>query len=521
MRIVNCEHPRYLLSPHTGEMVLCKCGTCATCADSRAKKWITRLDAESAQHKYTYMVTLTYSDDNLPCMFFDESMEYLVCNHDDNLRIPLSELIELCKDEYGEYLEYELEYLRDRLIHPLGLPCICTKDFQNFFKRFNKYCFKHVTGTYENFRYFLAHEYGPTTYRNHVHMLLYFDSDFIAKRFDEILHATWTFGDSDASMVYSSGGRSYAAQYVDRPTHLPSFYKHPSLRQRCQFSKSPSIGSLQILDKEVRFYVDRKPLYRTVWDERSSAYTSLPISRLVTDRLFPKCPEYSKRSHFDRVALYRACEVLPSTDFQEFRESITDLQWLAYRQICNNSESSIAQYIEDLQREVSDSSSFDNSLRRLYRLSKRVIWCARLCGFSVDHYVKHIEDYHNLIDYENLKEMYRFQSEYTQAGHKAADLVCMYPEFSSTLSRLSDPDFGLPAFFRDALSTFGTDSSVSYRDTFDFKSMRFLHNRIYNDSHKRRKANNYRDGKLYRRDPKLSLILKRFQKWHKEISCRP
>lgn len=514
MRIVHCEHPKYILSPYTGEMVLARCGYCATCANSRAKKWIQRLDSESAHHKYTYMVTLTYSDENLPCMFFDDEMEYLVCNHDSTLRVPLLELIELCKDEYGEYLEYELKYLRDRLIHPLGLPCICTKDFQNFFKRFNKYCFKHVTQKYENFRYFLAHEYGPTTYRNHVHLLMWFDDDRICKRFEEILSASWSFGNTDASMVYSSGGRSYAAQYLDRPTHLPSFYLHPCLRQRCQFSKSPSIGSLQILDKDVRHYVDRKPLYRVVWDERSAAYSSLPIMRLVTDRLFPKCPEYSKRSHFDRTCLYRACEVLPSTDFEEFRKSIEDLQWLTYRQIANKSEYSIGRYIENLKLDIKDSSSFDNSLRRLYRMSKLVIWNSRLCGFSVDYYVKQIEDYHLKVDYENLKEMYSFQEEYCKKGNKASDLINMYPEFSQMVFCLSDSDFGLNSFYRSAIATFGVDYPTRLEDTADFKSMMFLHNRIFQDSHKRKKSNAYIDGRLYRHDRKLSKIIKDFQKWH-------
>lgn len=134
MRISSCEHPKLVYSKATDSFVRVACGKCATCCNNRAKRWIDRLDQESQSHRYTFMVTLTYSDDNLPSMFLSDDMEYLESNRQDIERIPLHDLVEMCKDEYGEYLEDDLDYLRSRLIHPLGLPVVCPSDLSKFLK---------------------------------------------------------------------------------------------------------------------------------------------------------------------------------------------------------------------------------------------------------------------------------------------------------------------------------------------------------------------------------------------------
>ena len=242
MRLCTCENPRYVLSPVTGEMIQVACNTCDSCRNLRAKNWITKLDTESRQHKFSYMVNLTYDDEYLPkLMFCEDDPDYLEFVNRSADRIPLQELIDLCKDEFGEYIEEDLKYLRDRLVHPLGIPCIFTKDISDFFKRINKYCFTHITGHYENFRYFCCHEYGPSTFRCHTHMLVWFDDDRIATRFEEILYSCWKLGDCRASSVYSDGGKNYVAQYVNMSCHLPAFYTHSKIRPKGQKTRQTGI----------------------------------------------------------------------------------------------------------------------------------------------------------------------------------------------------------------------------------------------------------------------------------------
>lgn len=516
MRLSNCEHPSLVYSKHTDSYVRVACGKCATCCNTRAKRWINRLDAESQSHRYTFMVTLTYDDEHLPSMFFSDDMEYLVSNRDSIERIPLHDLVELCKDEYGEYLEEDLDYLRSRLAHPLGLPVVCPKDLSNFFKRFNKYCFKHITQHYENFRYFATWEYGPTTYRPHIHLLVWFDDRRIESRFTEILHKTWSFGDSDASAVFSHGGRSYVAQYVNRPTHLPKVYSFPALRQKSQFSKCPSIGTLSILAEELpRFYYEL-PVKRTVWNSTSARFVTIPIDRQVSNRFFPKCPEYCTRSHFERVAIYGATQIIPSSTFRDFRFSLDSIEWCAYRGIASNDELELVSYFKKVRLNAKDNKSLTSTLYRWYSLSKRVVWYSRLLDVSLDEYVSQIEEFWKRMDYENLKSQLQFESDYVANGHSLPDLVHLFPEFSIYITNIiKEPTF-VPDWVSLALQSFNISEFSDIpvlKDTHDFRSMSVLNNMIYRDSHKRKFVNTYRDGLLSQKDYKLSCILRKYQKF--------
>ena len=516
MRLVNCEHPKLVYSKATDSYVRVACGKCATCCNTRAKRWINRLDAESQSHRYTYMVTLTYDDEHLPSLFLSDDMEYLVSNRDSIERIPLHDLVELCKDEYGEYNEDELVYLRDRLVHPLGLPIVCPKDISNFFKRFNKFCFKHITQHYENIRYFATWEYGPTTYRPHVHLLCWFDDRRIESRFDEILRSCWSFGRVDGSAVFSNGGRSYVAQYVNRPTHLPSFYSFPSLRQKSQFSKCPSIGSLQTLVEDLPRIYNELPVKRTVWNASSARFVTIPIEPQIRNRFFPKCPEYCTRSHFDRVTLYGATQIIPSETFRDFRFALDSIEWCSFRHIASDDERDIVSYFKKVKLDAKDDSSLNTTLYRWYSMSKRIVRFSRLLGVSLDDYVSRIEEFWKRLDYENLKCQLQFQVDYVENHHSLSDLVWLYPEFSLYVENLMKEPTIKPDWVSLALHSFDIDDYADFpklKETHDFRSMFVLHNKIYRDSHKRMHTNTYRDFKLEQTDKKLAHIVRKYQKY--------
>ena len=65
MHIVNCDHPRLIINPHTGEKLRVRCGHCSQCLNARAKKWINKLTVESQYHRYAFMVNLTYDNENV------------------------------------------------------------------------------------------------------------------------------------------------------------------------------------------------------------------------------------------------------------------------------------------------------------------------------------------------------------------------------------------------------------------------------------------------------------------------
>ena len=147
MRLVSCERPVIMRQPLTHDYIQVRCNHCNTCKISRASKWIDRLQSERTHHKFSFMFTLTYDDAHVPCLFFSDDMDSLVYNRQDSERIPLQELVSLCKDSDGNVIQEDLDYLRDRLIHPLGLPVPYPDDISRFFKRFNKYCFSYFPVT--------------------------------------------------------------------------------------------------------------------------------------------------------------------------------------------------------------------------------------------------------------------------------------------------------------------------------------------------------------------------------------
>ena len=523
MRLSTCENPRYILSPHTGEMIQVACNNCDSCRNIRAKSWITRLDTECKQHKFTFMVNLTYDDDHLPkLMFCVDDPDYLEFVNRSADRIPLQELIDLCRDEYGEYLEEDLNYLRKRLAHPLGIPCIFTKDISDFFKRFNKYCFKHITGHYENFRYFLCHEYGPTTFRCHSHMLFWFDDGRIAQRFEEILYSCWTFGDCSASAVYSDGGKNYVAQYVNMSCHLPAFYSHPKLRQRQQFSKCPSIGSFDVLDEGIRKIYSDLPTRRNVWNSSASRYDVVPIQSSIKSRFFPKLQGYRDFSYLDRVALYGVCYKLDATRFEDFKSAVKDCAWLYFRKIHSEFEGLIGFYYNRLKLNVDTEESFNNSLYRWYNISKRICTFASSLCVTVNYIVQRIDDYWKKLDYENLKRFYEWQQDYARL-HKVQDLLAAYPEFYWLYKNYVR--LGEFTHFSDwqklSLSTFGIETDgdfVELENTYDFNEMKSTSFKIYKDTHKSHSINAYLYSEKFKfSDPILQRIIIDYKKWQKEI----
>lgn len=522
MHIVQCEHPKTIMSPYTGELVTVSCGKCDSCLNAASLRWINKLDTESRRHKYTFMVTLTYDDEHLPRLGFSDDMESLVfMNRDADFCIPLHEIMDFdspyMHDEHGEWLDHEVSYLRDRLLHPLGLPCCYNKDLQNFNKRFNKYCFKHVTQSYQNFRFFACFEYGGTTYRSHYHCLYFFDSDCIANRFEEILSSCWTFGNTDGSAVYSDAGRGYVAQYANMHSHLPSFYNHPKLRERVLFSRCPSIGSDLSLDKEIPEIFDRLPLERFQWVAKRKAFANVPVSTSFKDRFFPKITGYNLWDDSTRDRLYRIVEKVPSSTFEEFRESASLCRWLVFRGIANESEKCLDSYVQMLVRHNSD---IDYGLRRLYRVSLRVMYHASILRTSPRYIISRIVEFHKKLEYDKLKKMYDYESSYVQL-HNLSDLVHLYPNFVYYVNKIYDnPDFPRPLFVRWALQSFGFDPCSrlpALESTHDYKAVTAVSHKIYKDTHKRHHANQYRDGKLQMRDPQLALILRNYQKWQIEI----
>lgn len=189
------------------------CGKCANCLKTRVNEWTFRLKQELKVSKNAFFVTLTYSDACLP---------------------------------------------RSRL----GIPIVCKKDVQNFFKRLRKNEAQKIERQGYKIRYFLVSEYGGHTGRPHYHTLLFnlpvgkgYKGD---KEAVEMIHKAWKYGAVYIGTV-SDKSIAYCAHY-STAWHYDE-EKANRLRPFMLCSRRPPIGDAYLHCKHADWLKDSYCLY--------------------------------------------------------------------------------------------------------------------------------------------------------------------------------------------------------------------------------------------------------------------
>lgn len=528
MHISNCQNPKIIVNPTTGEKLRVRCGKCSSCLNSKAKNWINRLLEESEHHRYSFMVNLTYDDYHLPKLVIDSIGNLVYLNRSLDLCIPFQEINTLIENSNNP--GREKEYYSSRLGDSLRLPCLCFDDVQRFNKRMNKYIHDKFTNKYGNFRYFVCGEYGPSTYRPHYHAVYWTDSKIVAENFSKIVSACWQNGDSPVAAIYSKGGFGYVAQYVNMSCHLPAIYAHKDLRQKHIFSKCPPIGSPVLLASEIRRIYSELPTKRSVWDSQSSRYVDLPVSLSFKDRFFPKCENYSGKSNFARIGLYRSTEFIPSEDFEQFANEVYSLVCCTKfgKLLHGSQERSFLTWLREFQVMYSkEPDKVESKLYKIYLVSKRFCFIRDTLQVSSGVLLSKINEYYKKLDYERLIDFFRFQEIYSRTK-PITDLVHMYPDFSTWLlefinARPCKSVDDVPTYLKFACESFGyflpnllafPDLVVPLDETVDYNVMKKQHDKIYKDTHKAHDIHNYRHSSTFRRlNPSLQKIILNYENY--------
>ena len=63
-----CQYSKRVFNKYTGESVLVPCGTCSACQMNKRSSRVSSLLAYSASHPHCLFVTLTYTDECIPCL---------------------------------------------------------------------------------------------------------------------------------------------------------------------------------------------------------------------------------------------------------------------------------------------------------------------------------------------------------------------------------------------------------------------------------------------------------------------
>lgn len=441
MHLLCCEHPQRVYNRYINEYITVPCGTCNSCKNRKARKWVDLLECERRNSRYTFFVTLTYDESNLPHYYFrtfgsDEShfsfnemfdknvclypMRYAGTDDFDFIKEPRAlNRYELRVKDLSFESEADKELFYSFLGYS-GIPYASKLDIQKFHKRLNKFFHDNVTNCYKNFRYFVVSEYGSTTLRPHFHGIYFINDSNVQRRFQEGILSSWRFGRIDCQLVTGSAC-NYVAQYINKLADLPSFYKASALRPFFVFSRHPVIGNgFECTEDDEKIFNDIV-VSRAVSKKDCTGFCSVSLDKATENRIFPKCFGFSTLPYQLRTELYQLASRFNSERFEEFRYKIA-----SYLRSSLYSHTQL--YVLLTEKLDNFSRSGIEWLRRAFYLSRRVLKNARRFGCGLFTVINHINEYWNKKKLYLLKVFYDFQSEYASL-YGSEDLQLMYPEF--------------------------------------------------------------------------------------------
>ena len=98
MHLLSCKNPKRVYNKYTGEYIWVPCGMCTICKNRRSAHYTSLLERERMQHRYSFFVTLTYSEENIPYISPGDyverkswdDVEFVSNRSDDDICIPFS-----------------------------------------------------------------------------------------------------------------------------------------------------------------------------------------------------------------------------------------------------------------------------------------------------------------------------------------------------------------------------------------------------------------------------------------------
>lgn len=266
---VVCSRP-VKLNTRTGRYLV-GCGKCPSCLNAISARRVSAIKNWAAKYKYCYMAVLTYAPEYLPYAQFQvDFSDSFVCRGKEKRILNYTSFYPVARDfsalskgnkpfsddlidpQYF-YVNYE-ELLAFSSKQEVPVGCISyanIRDYQNFTKRLRANIAReykiqskfqspstHSRDTFEeekvrstedlSFSYYVVSEYGEDHNRPHWHILLCFNSDFIAGNVVRLVSEAWPFGGTDTSL-----SRGYCAEYL--ASYLGSYYAHGRLFNDCPF----------------------------------------------------------------------------------------------------------------------------------------------------------------------------------------------------------------------------------------------------------------------------------------------
>lgn len=335
---VKCLYPRKIRNRYTGEMMIVPCGHCEACYNQKSDNYSKLCDLEERNHKFCFFVTLTYNNRFIPTIYPEK--------YYDNNKVPyyVFRIRKGQEDRFDEKYFNDERYLLDERqkvkryydIHQIdrirkkvkipygGISVSSTIDAQRFTKRLRFYLEKKTS---EKIRIFSVSEYGPRTFRFHMHYCVYFNERSTFEAFPEALHKAWDSKLCGFVKFRKSNRDSgdYVSTYINSFTCIPSFLKEKPFRPFTLHSSF--FGATRILEDKENVYAQGFDYFTQNRVEIFNKIKPVPLIRSVIHHLYPKCRGFYDKSYADLYNLY-TLYYRASSDYNE--TNVRELARLIY-----------------------------------------------------------------------------------------------------------------------------------------------------------------------------------------------
>lgn len=188
-----CDTPKIIyIESKSGKKfkLVVPCGHCLSCQNSKRAQLVQRFKKEKETLHHVYFCTLTYSENNLPILYYKPS-PYGFKEKMFRLFSKIKKLVSLGHNKvYGDFMLNKKHAI----------------DFMNKFKQTykDKYNF--------NIKYYLCGEYGTINYRPHFHFVFFTKFEHDYNYINDLILQHWKYGNV-SSFKCSDAGFNYIAKH--------------------------------------------------------------------------------------------------------------------------------------------------------------------------------------------------------------------------------------------------------------------------------------------------------------------
>lgn len=172
---MKCKYPVNIYDKIQGKYIQVPCGKCIFCCQARSRDWQNRLKKEFNFESINFFVTLTYDEDNLPYISYEESQNNIRFNS------KLKHLKSLLEPyDLQLFTKHNTNYRTN------SVPSLSPSDICKFNKRLRINLSRRNGKLSKNIKikYYQIGEYGPKTLRPHYHCIIGLDINTIGVPFE-------------------------------------------------------------------------------------------------------------------------------------------------------------------------------------------------------------------------------------------------------------------------------------------------------------------------------------------------